>query len=542
MTARARAATGCLWVMVAAIAGISLLTLAGWISGPPDHSPVAIRFVYTPDAEELVVGPIKSFNKAGITVDGHPVRVVPTAMPSGETERGLAHGTTAADVWLPASSVWTGLLNHDAGATWAPPSPSLVHSPQVVAIWEPLAKRLGWPHRPVSWRDLLKLGATDPDYRYGHTNPDFSTSGLNAMIAEYAVATGHSPEGLTLADAADPAAMRAVSAQEDHIVHYGDTAASFLDQMARYRGKYASWVITQETSLVGFRQDHPALRPRLVAIYPSDGTYLADYPLVAMSEAAPGANELQRQAALAFRNWLPAHVSVSDAADHGYRSGPVNAAALPPIDAAHGADPAPPRLLPLPDPTVVSQVRRSWPLVRKPADVGLVVDRTCLAPAGQQITSGVATLLKGFSSRDRVGLWAAGPSVTQPQPPVVLGATRARLLHSVAALEPAKAGAVFDAIATAHDAIAALPGSGRNRGVIVMTDGRSDVSRASVEALERHLQAAGNSDRVRVFTVACSATPDMQVLRRISYASQGEAFGATLADIGTAYRSLSAYY
>ena len=63
-----------------------------------------------------------------------------------------------------------------------------------------------------------------------------------------------------------------------------------------------------------------------------------------------------------------------------------------------------------------------------------------------------------------------------------------------------------------------------------------------MDALEQHLQTAGDSDRVRVFTVACSATPDMQVLRRIAYASQGEAFGATLTDIGTAYRSLSAYY
>ncbi len=542
MSARGRAATACLWIVVATIAAISSVVLWQWYQGPPDHSPVILQFVYTPDAEDLVTGPIAAFNKTGTEVDGHPVTVAPTPMPSGETERGLARRTTSADVWLPASSAWTGLLNHDVSATWAPPSPSLVHSPQVVAIWEPLARRLGWPDRPVSWRDLLKLGATDPDYRYGHTNPDFSTSGLNAMIAEYAAVTGHSPGGLTAADTADPEVTQAVSTQEDHIVHYGDTAASFLDQMARYRGRYASWVITQETSLVGFRQDHPALRPRLVAIYPSDGTYLADYPLVAMAPAAPGVDELRRQAALVFQDWLPAHVSVSDAADHGYRSGPVNAPALPPIDHAHGADPAPPRLLPLPDPAVVSQIRHSWPMVRKPADVGLVVDRTCLSPAGQQITSGVETLLNGFSSRDRVGLWAAGASVTEPQPPAVLGATRWQLLHSVAALEPSRAGAVFDAIATAHDAIAALPGSGRNQGVIVMTDGRSDVSRISVDALERQLQAGHDSERVRVFTVACSATPDMQVLRRISYASQGEAFAATLADIGTAYRSLSAYY
>ena len=302
--------------------------------------------------------------------------------------------------------------------------------------------------------------------------------------------------------------MEAVSAQGDHIVHYGDTAASFLDQMARYRGRYASWVITQETSLVGFRRTTGT--PRLVVIYPSDGTYLADYPLVAMSMATPGVDEFQRQAALVFQNWLPAHVSAQDAANHGYRSGAVGTPALPPIDQAHGANPDPPALLPLPDPTVVSRIQRSWPLVRKPADVGLVVDAPVWAgrPA-DHLGCGNAPE-RVFVARPG-GIGAAGVSVTQPQPPVVLGATRGRLLHSVAALEPSQAGAVFDAIATAHDAIAALPGSGRNQGVIVMTDGRSDVSRISVDALEQHLQTAGDSDRVRVFTVACSATPDMQV-------------------------------
>jgi Ca-activated chloride channel family protein len=455
----------------------------------------------------------------------------------------LEAGTVKPEMWMPASSLWTGLFNSHNDAAWRLGGKPFVRSPQVVAIWEPLARKLGWPDKPVSWSDLLTLGRTDAEYRYGHTNPDFSTSGLNAMIAEYATVAGHTPGGLTGAEVSSPQVMDGVRLQESHIVHYGDTADAFLDQMARYRTNYASWVITQETSLVGFAIKHPSLRPRLVAIYPRDGTYLADYPLVVVPAAAPWVSPLQHAAATRFSEWLRSHVTTADAAAEGYRAGDLNSPAVPPIDAAHGANPDPPALLPLPAPSVVSEIQRSWPVVRKPADVGLVVDRTCLLPdGGRQIQSGVATLLDGFSSRDRVGLWAAGSTAANPVAPALLGSSHTKLNAAVEALEPAPAGAVFDAIAAATDSIAALPGSGRNRGVIVMTDGRSDVSDTSLEQLVARLEQAGGPDRVRVFTVACSPNPDMQVLRRVAYASQGETFPWNLDDIGKVYRSLSAYY
>src|SRR5262249_22913633 len=160
-------------------------------------------FAYSVDATDLLAKPIEQFNQAGLKVDGHPIVVQGVDVPSGQAESQIRDGHLRPTVWMPASSLWTRLLNEHQNAFWAPSSPSMMRSPQVVAMWEPLARRLGWPHRAVRWSDLLRLARNDPSYRFGHTNPDFSTSGITALIAEYAAAAGHTPGGLTPGTIAD---------------------------------------------------------------------------------------------------------------------------------------------------------------------------------------------------------------------------------------------------------------------------------------------------------------------------------------------------
>ena len=513
-----------------------------WVREPAP-APVTITFVYTVDASALLQRPIADFNRAHITVDGHRVIVDGVALSSGEAERGIERGSTRPDIWMPASSLWTELLNGHQDVPWVTNQPSFVHSPQVVAIWQPLARRLGWPDRPVRVNDLLALARTDPNYRFGHTNPDFSTSGITALIAEYAVAAGHTAGGLTRADVSAASTTGPVRRQEARIVHYGDTASAFLDQMAHYRQRYASWVITQEASLVRFNADHAGVRPPLVAIYPSDGTYLADYPLTVMSPAAPWFDPLSHAAGVRFRQWLFDNVTAKQVASQGFRSGPISQQALPPVDRRHGANPDPPAVLPLPPPDVVDRIQQAWPLVRRPADIGLVVDARCLVPdGGRSAESGVSTLLDGFSQRDRVGLWTAEKTARERVAPDRLGRVGEDLRMQVEAMTPTSTTALFDAVAAARDGIAGLSGRNRLRGVIVLSDGRSDGSKLRLEDLVAKLRRTAGSDRVRVFAAACTPDADLQTLRQMAYAAQGDAFEYDASDIGKVYRSLSSYY
>jgi len=543
MSGRARAVTSLLWLVVACILGVTAAVAANHWFDPNDATPVQLQFVYSPDATGVVADQIAAFNKSGTTVDGHPIVVTADDVASGQAEQQLEDGSLQPNLWMPASSLWTDLLNKRSKTTGPLGGPSFVWSPQVVAIWEPLARRLGWPNPTVRWSDVLEVARTDPDYRFGHTNPDYSTSGLTAMIAEYANAAGHTAGGLVADDVSDPAITTAVREQERHIVHYGDTADAFLEQMASYRMRYASWVITQESSLVRFRLKYPALQPHLIALYPSDGTYIADYPLVVIPSSTPWVDDREAEAARMVRSWLISHLTAADAADEGFRTGSQSTRAVPPVDAPHGANPDPPASLPLPDPSVTAAIQQQWPLVRKPADVALVVDRACLQPdGGRVVQDGINTLLDGFSQRDRVSLWAAGPTAEEVRPPALLADSGPALSEAVDALEPATAAATFDAIAAAHASISSLGAADRNGGVVVMTDGRSDIGNTSLEDLVRSLRQPVGSERVRVFAVACSTSSEMQVLRRFTYAAQGEAFKWDLDDINKVYRSLSSYY
>src|SRR5436190_6620731 len=192
----------------------------------PSSGDTRITFLYSPEKEALVKSLVERFNREdhGIFVDAQNVS-------SGEAETKIAAGRLKPDAWSPASSLWGRLLNHEADKPWVPKdNPSLMRTPLVIAMWEPLARTLGWPRREIGFADILKLALDDrgwaaygkPQYgqfKLGHTNPDFSTSGLSAVAAEY-YATAGKKEGLTEADVTRPAVRSKIRAIERSIVHY----------------------------------------------------------------------------------------------------------------------------------------------------------------------------------------------------------------------------------------------------------------------------------------------------------------------------------
>ena len=110
------------------------------------------------------------------------------------------------DVWTPASSGWIAMLqrraaDNDRASLVSADNPSIATTPLVIAMPKPMAEALGWPDKPIGWSDILSL-AQDPQgwakyghpewgaFRLGKTNPNFSTSGLNATIGTYFAATG----------------------------------------------------------------------------------------------------------------------------------------------------------------------------------------------------------------------------------------------------------------------------------------------------------------------------------------------------------------
>jgi Ca-activated chloride channel family protein len=150
-------------------------------------------------------------------------------------------------MWSPASSFWGRLLNYEADRRLvADDNPSIVRTPLVIAMWKQLADAYGYPRRPLGFNQLDELATGGwaavgkPQFgafKYVHTNPDFSTSGLSAVAASYFAAVGKR-EGLTEADVTR--ARPRVRRLEHSIVHYGDTTLFISDELRRGGLGYAS--------------------------------------------------------------------------------------------------------------------------------------------------------------------------------------------------------------------------------------------------------------------------------------------------------------
>src|SRR5262249_30759179 len=361
-------------VSVIAVAAVIVLILAGGggsggdgaarqVAAPVKPSPGAmvVSFAYSPEKQELLQPLINEFNERRVQVDGAPVFVQGSVVASGEAERKIAAGELKPVAWSPASTLWGRLLDHEAGRALTPyEGASIVRTPLVIAMWEPMARALGWPDKAIGFSDILGL-ARAPDgwaavghpefgqFKLVHTNPDFSTSGLEAVVAEYYAAIGKQ-QGLGEPDI--QAARQTVRDLERSIVHYGDTTLFVADQMRKEGPDYASAVAMEEATLLDFNENRGG-QPKLVAIYPKEGTFFSDNPFFILNGdwVAPQ----QRAGARAFQSFLTQRITPQVAADHGFRPADLTKEPVDPITPANGVDPSQPKArLEVPFPRVLA--------------------------------------------------------------------------------------------------------------------------------------------------------------------------------------------
>jgi Ca-activated chloride channel family protein len=518
---------------------------------------LAISFGYSPEKEILLKPLIAKFNAQQNKVGGKPVFVEGLNISSGDAEQKIVKGVYKPTVWSPASSMWGRLLNFEADQPYvAADNPSIVRTPLVIAMWEPMAQALGYPKKQIGWKDILKLAQSNQGWAaYGkpqfgafklvHTNPDFSTAGLSSVVAEYYSATGKK-EGLTEKDVSSAGARDTVKAIERSIVHYGDTTLFISDQMRKEGPGYASAVAMEEATLVDFN-NHRGSQPKLIGVYPSEGTFYSDDPYITLN--APWVTAQQKAAADAFQKFLASEIDAGTAAKSGFRPADLHAKPSSPIDAAHGADPAQPtRVLGLPEPRVLDRIRRAWREDRKPANVLLVLDTSGSMTEENRLErakDGLDAFLKSVSPNDRVGLTIFSDKV---QPLVPIGPVRqnANQLRSTIKTLIADGGtSIYDATHDGVTTVTQLNDKERINSVVLLTDGEDTDSTRSIDDIEQELAGQGDSSsRVRVFTIAYSAgaAGAADGLKRIADASGGKSYEGNTEDIESVYRSISSFF
>lgn len=568
-------------------------------SGP---ATAQLQIVSSPDKSALLADLASQY--APRESHGQCLQVVVRAVASGSAMAALASGWTESegprpDVWSPASAVWLPLARQRASASAAPllpaqPGPAIVTTPLTIAMPEPMARALGWPRTQIGWKDLVAW-AGDPQFwahhghpewgpfRLGKTNPDYSTSGLNATIGAFFAATGTSDE-LTLKDIGKPANQAFEGTIEHAAVHYGDTTLTFLANLRRADDaaatasppaalSYISAVTLEEQAVVSYNLGYPCgaqssapgcarqspPHTKLVAFYPDDGILFSDHPYIELNGLSPA----KKAVADDFLAYLHTKAAQDHFAQIGFRTyqDQPNTQETPRNGALPDTKITP---LPLPQPAVLDRILTTWSSLRKPANVLLLIDisgsmdETVTGTGKTKIAlvqAAAPVLLNGFTDSDRVGLWSFSAAAAlggtldyQPLVPVGpmsdrlgTGTRRARLAANINALQPTGATGLYNTAAAAVAALRAQYNPDAINAVVLLTDGRNETNGGlSLQQLLAQLTAP-TQPLVRVFTIAYGSEADQAdtggrtVLQEISNATEAQSYDAkdptTIADV-----------
>jgi Ca-activated chloride channel family protein len=521
-------------------------------TGEPAKNALTVSMVVSPEKEALLKPLVDQFNAAQTGEKPAFVKLRPEN--SGDTEAAIAGGRSKPDVWSPASAFWGRLLNLQADKAYvADDNPSIVRTPLVIAVWEPMAKALGWPKKQVSFEQITKL-ATAPDgwaaagkpqfgkFKYVHTNPDSSTSGASAVTGSYYAFVGKK-EGLTEADVAKAAPK--VKELERSIVHYGDSTLFIGDQLCKGGLAYASAVAMEETTVIDFNRKK-CRSDKLVALYPTEGSFISDSPYIVLN--GDWVTPEKKAAAAAFQKFLAEKLTPDVAGRYGFRPGDLEATPAGLVTAANGADPAQPRrTLTLPTPQVLNTVLETWRRDRKPANVELVLDNSgSMADEDklQRAKEGLAAFFKQVAPQDEIGLAKFSAAVTPLIPPAPYRENKAKLQQAIDDIIPEDDTSIYDALVYGVDAVKQRADAEHINAVVVLTDGEDTHSTNTRRSALARLEQEGKSESggVRVFTIAYGRDAHEDELSAFAVASGGKGFKASTDDIEAVYRSISSFF
>jgi Ca-activated chloride channel homolog len=532
-------------------------------------NPVTLIMYYGSEKQAWINDVVPDFNKQHISACDGPITVKATPVGSGTSMQEIADGTIQPDIWSPAGSVWLTLLNSqwekkhgsDLVATGATDSPSLVTSPVVIAMWKPEAEALGWPNKAIGWSDIASL-STNPrgwaayghpefgDFKFGHTRPDDSNSGLDAIIAENYAAVGKLRE-LSLADVTNPTTQDFVANLESSIIHYGDSTGFFANEMFTQGPNYLSATVMYESLVVQANEGqlYPHLPYPVVAIYPKEGTFYSDHPYTILQ--ASWVTPAKRAAALAFRNFLLAPAQQKKALQYGFRPADLSVGVGSPIDSAHGVDPSEPKsLLQVPSADVIQAIETSWEQQRRKVDVMLVLDRSGsmndLVGGFSKIEKakdGLTEFVNLLGNSDGLGLTVFSTNTDVLTPVSALGPKRQSVLTSISNINANGSTRLFDTIAEQANALKTLP-SKHIKVLIVLTDGMDTSSQLSVSQLLSQITASGANagEGVKIYTIAYGNDADISELTKIASATGGQEYAGTPQNINQVYLQISRFF
>ena len=522
---------------------------------------VNLTFTYGSEKEEWIKDVTAAFNREDHRIaDGRSIAVEAIPMGSGDCIDELLQGTRKADLTSPASAAFIKLGNAESraktGKDLVGSTENLVLSPVVIAMWKPMAEAIGWGKKPLGWSDILALAHDQrgwaahghPEwgpFRFGHTSPESSNSGLISIFAEVYAAAGKKA-GLTLRDVNEPRVAEFVSGIEGAIVHYGSSTGFFGRKMFTNGPQYLSAAVLYENMVTEAYTNKYSVPFPVVAIYPKEGTFWSDHPVGVVNREWVTADK--REAAKGYVDYLLAKDQQAKAIPYGFRPASTEVALAAPIDAAHGVDPKEPQTtLEVPSVEVIDAVLKLWRQNKKHANITLVFDVSGSMNEQKKLENaraGALQLVSLLGDDDQFSLLPFSSRAKWALQRAEMKKDRATAERAVQGLYAGGRTALYDAIAEAYRAHLASADADAERisAIVVLTDGEDTDSHTSLDELLKQIRFDNERQTVRVFTIAYGSDAKEDILKQIADATQARSYKGNQENIRSILREISTFF
>lgn len=533
-------------------------------SSPADNNPkgsVKLTFTYGSEKEDWIKEVTSAFNAGDHRIaDGRTITVEAIPMGSGDCIDELLTESRKADITSPASAAFIQLGNAESrvktGKDLVGATDNLVLSPVVIAMWKPMAEAIGYGKKPVGWGDILALAKDSrgwaayghPEwgpFRFGHTSPESSNSGLISIFAEAYAATGKKG-GLTVADVNAEKTGQFVAGIERSVVHYGSSTGFFGKKMFTNGPEYLSAAVMYENMVIESSGSQYSLPFPIVAIYPKEGTFWSDHPAGIVQR--PWVTPDKKEAAKIYIDYLLAKPQQEKAIPHGFRPGNVDVPLTSPIDAAHGVDPKEPlTTLEVPQVDVIHAVLALWHTNKKHANITLAFDTSGSMKENQKMENARAAALQlvdQLSDDDQFSLLPFSGAPEWAFQRLGIRAGRENAKEKVGSLYPHDGTALYDAISTAYASHLASQDQDAERisAIVVLTDGEDRDSKLSLDDLLKQIKFDSERHTIRVFTIAYGDDAKKDVLTKIADATQAKFYAGNQQNIRQVLREISTFF
>lgn len=521
---------------------------------------------------------VNPINGQKLSADERPIYVwgtPPITGSSGTQAQGIVNAIVAPDnvnvyrptIYQPSVSHWLSWVNYNAGRQIFDLSniQGTALTPVVIAIWEDRLNQLieltGKTRQELGWVDILPVLQNGwPEGRravyYGHTDPRASSTGLSTTIAEfYACArqAGFTGRRLTVEAVNDPETQSCMRDIQSLVRHYSTRTEDFLEYVGQ-GPEYVDMIGMEETRLLCVNtgrtlENEQCLKPQgghLVALYPAEGTFWHENPFGIVN--ADWVTPEQAKAASVFTDFVRSMPSQAYITEFGYRPTRSDVPLGPLFIKENGILlEGPATTLDIPDIAAINAIQQSWSLVKKQADVMLMIDISgSMLDEGKldQAKQAAQVFLDKMELTNRVGLTVFNDQVQVLVPMDTLETNGSAIRSRIANLRADGGTALYTALKDTVERLNQQTEADRIRGVVLLSDGADTASEGvSLNDVINAIQASRDTlNPVIVVPVAYGSNADVTTLNTIARASNTRIQSGNPSSIQRVLQLLGSYF